>query len=319
MDRKKTVLITGAAGNLGSLLAAYLQPEDILLNLLIHKKDVDENLRNAPNVRVFRGDLAQKETLFGALDGVDTVIHFAGVLFRARPEKFLHTTNTVYFRNLADAAVEAGVKRLILVSFPHVEGESRPHAPATGRLDGTPESVHARTRLEEERYLFNTIQPKGIEAVSLRVGMVYGRGILMIDAARWFSRHGLLGVWKSPNSIHLISTVDFLRATRSAMLNPGISGIYHLGDDDIITLQEFLDRACRHWKGFRPWRMPWWMIATAARLFEGWSTVFGTRSPLTLDFIRIGRASYYGDTSRMKRDLLPELAYPTLDDGLHTL
>jgi nucleoside-diphosphate-sugar epimerase len=41
-----------------------------------------------------------------------------------------------------------------------------------GRLDGNPISVHARTRLEEEKYLFNEIE----KPVSLRVGMVYGKG-----------------------------------------------------------------------------------------------------------------------------------------------
>jgi len=46
--------------------------------------------------------LAQKETLYPALKGVNTVVHFAGVLFKARPKKFLSVTNTLYFNNLLD-------------------------------------------------------------------------------------------------------------------------------------------------------------------------------------------------------------------------
>ena len=37
------------------------------------------------------------------------------------------------------------------------------------------------------------------------------------------------------------------------------------------------------------------------------------------DFIRIGMASSVADTSRMKRELLPRLAYPTLREGLSLL
>lgn len=319
MEQKKTILITGAAGNLGGLLAEHLLSEEVNLRLLIHKKGVAPELAIQPNVRIFQADLARKESLYEALSGVDVVIHFAGVLFKAKPEKFLPITNTGYFKNLSEAASESGVKRIILVSFPHVEGETTPEHPATGRLDGHPKSVHARTRLEEEINLFNQHEPQGIETVSLRIGMVYGKGILMIDAMRRASRFRVLGIWKKPTCIHLISTIDFLKATRNAVLCDNISGIYHLGDEGINTLQEFLDAACIHWNTHRPWRMPVWMIFTAARLCELWSAAFYTRSPLTVDFIRIGMASYYGNTSRMRRELLPELTYPTFREGIDTL
>ena len=65
--------------------------------------------------------------------------------------------------------------------------------------------------------------------------------------------------------------------------------------------------------------MPLWMINTAARFFELCSRLFGVRSPLTVDFIRIGQVSYYGDTSRMKEELLPRLKYRDFREGIGTL
>jgi len=311
-----TILITGAAGNLGGLLANFLQDRD--LHLLIHKKDVGENLKNHPNIKIFKVDLAQKETLYPAMKGVNTVVHFAGVLFKARPDKFLPVTNTLYFNNLLDAAIEQRVQRIILISFPHVEGETTPQNPATGRLDGNPVSVHAITRLQEEKDLFRRCSEAGIEAVSLRVGMVYGKGILMIDTAEWFGKHYLLGIWKKPTYIHLISKDDFLSATTAAIDKENVNGIYHIGDEGVQTLQEFLDRVARY-KGYhKPWRMPNWLIMTAAQGFELFSALFNTRSPLTKDFVTIGQVSYYGDTKRMRNDLLPELKYKTFEDGFKT-
>lgn len=314
------VLITGAAGNLGSLLADYLlNKTDLRLSLLIHKRSVPAEIVRNDRVTIFRGDLGQKNSLMEPLKGVDTVVHFAGVLFKNDPEKFLPVTNVSYFKNLCDTALEQGVRRVLLISFPHVEGETTKDHPAVGRLDGAPNSVHARTRLEEERYLFGFQGNDGFEPVSLRVGMVYGKGILMIEAAKWLAERRLLGVWRKPTWIHLISKDDFLEATRAAIENEGIRGIYHVGDDGYQTLQEFLDLAAAVWGCKRPWRMPESLIHLAASICELQSRFLGTRSPLTRDFVKIGMQSYYGDTSGMKRDLLPSLKYPTLREGKEIL
>lgn len=161
------------------------------------------------------------------------------------------------------------------------------------------------------------IQKKdSFEPVSLRVGMVYGKGILMIDAAQWFARHYLLGVWRKPTHIHLISKDDFVVSTIAAIEKPAVAGIYHIGDEGIQTIQEFLDDITVYKKNHRPWRMPVWMIMSAARFFEIFSWLTGMKSPLTVDFIKIGMVSYYGDTTRMRKELLPELKYKTYKEGI---
>ena len=108
-------------------------------------------------------------------------------------------------------------------------------------------------------------------------------------------------------------------ATKAAVYNQAANGIYHLGDDGVQTLQEFLDEATAFWGTRRPWQMPLWMINSAAVVFENVSLLTGCRSPLTRDFVKIGQVSYYGDTSRMKADLLPKLKYSTFREGLSTL
>jgi len=314
-----TILVAGAAGNLGGLFARRLTTTGYTQRLLVHNKDVADDLRRADRVQVVRADLAVPRSLTPAVAGVDTVVHFAGVLFRPRPERFLPVTNTQYFSNLVEACLAAGVQRLVLISFPHVEGPTDPQHPATGRLDGAPVSVHARTRLAEERLLFARTAGRDTTPVSLRLGMVYGRGILMIEAARWLARRHLLAVWREPTWIHLLSTADFLEATLAAATADGISGIYHAGDEKPMSLQEFLDEACRLWGVHPPWRLPTWTIYTAAAICELAATLARTRSPLTRDFITIGRASYCGDTRRFRSELLPRLAYPTFDTGRSTL
>jgi nucleoside-diphosphate-sugar epimerase len=315
----RTILVTGAAGNLGSRLARHLLGSPDRLRLMVHRTPLPSGLDEAAGVEVVSADLSRPETLRPAVRGVDTVVHFAGVLFAPRPERFLPTTNTRWFRNLLEACLAERVDRVVLISFPHVEGPTTPQHPATGRLDGTPISAHARTRLEEERLLFEQTEGTATTPVVLRLGMVYGRGILMIEAARWLARRRLLGVWREPTWIHLISTDDYLAATAAAATRPGVGGIYHVGDERPLTLQQFLDEAGEVWGAARPWRMPLWLIRAAAGLCELGATVLRTRSPLTRDFIEIGRVSYCGQTDRTRSELLEELRYPTFDEGKATL
>jgi nucleoside-diphosphate-sugar epimerase len=286
---------------------------------MYHRTPIAHDVAASPNVSCLQADLANPAGLPAAVNGADVVVHFAGVLFAPRPERFLPETNTRWFSNLVTAALDARVGRIILTSFPQVEGPTSVERPATGRLDGEPISVHAKTRLEEERLLMRRTEGTGATPVVLRLGMVYGRGILMVEAARWLARRRLLCVWREPTLLQLISTADFLRAAEAAIFTPGVSGIYHVGDEQPVTVQQFLDEACRTWGYARPVRIPPWTIDVSAFCCEAFATIARTRSPLTRDVVRLGRVPHWGDTRRARAELIPQLVYPTLASGLPTL
>lgn len=315
------VLITGAAGNLGSHLARYLMKDDGRpeLVLMVHKTRLPFSISGYKNIDEVKADLGIPETLASAFKGVDCIVHFAGVLFAPNPEKFLPVTNTVYFKNLVDAALDSKVKKIILISFPHVEGNTSPSNPANGRLDGNPISVHAQTRLIEEQYLFEKCKAAKTTPVSLRPGMIYGKDILMLDAGKYLMAKHLLAVWRKPTWIHLIPIDDFLEATKQAVIKDTVNGIYQLGDEKPMYLQDFLNIMAKHLGYSKPWRLPVWCIFTAAQLVETYAKIFHTKSPLTKDFIKIGMVSYTGDITRMKKDLLPELKYPSIGEGISIL
>ena len=310
------VLITGAAGNLGSFLAQFLANTRHRLRLMWHHTELEPDLLAAQNASAFKADLADPATLSGCCEGIDCIVHFAGVLFEPRPSRFLPTTNVEYVRNLLDEALEAGVGKFVLVSFPHVEGPTTPKRPAAGRLDRTPPSVHAQTRLQAERMILGRTEGTATTAVILRSGTIYGRGVLMLEAARWLMRRRMLPVWRSPTWYHFLSLPDFLNCTQAAIENERADGIYQLGDDLPLTLQEGLDQIADHWGYPRPLRLPSWTFYLAATAVESYARMTGKPAPLHRDFIRIGMVSHVGDTARMKRDLLPRLEFPTLEEGL---
>jgi len=289
------------------------------LRLMVHRKPLAPDLLRASSVEVVSADLAQPSSLAAAVEDVDAIVHFAGVLFRPFPERFLPTTNHQYVVHLTQAALKARVGRIILVSFPHVEGETTPDSPGAGALDGVPVSVHAQTRLAAERHLLKECARTETQVVILRSGLIYGKGVLMIEAGRKLMRRRLMGVWRRPTWIHPLSLPDFLACLRASVEKPGLSGIYPIADDLPLTLQDFLDRLARHWGYPQPWRAPARLFYAAGLACELWGALWGVPAPLTRDFIRIGMVSHVCDTRRMRAELMAGLAYPTLDDGLPLL
>lgn len=314
-----TILITGAAGNLGSQLTRYLLPTKHQLKLLIHKRDVPQEIKRHPNVHIYRGDLQVPETLRAPCRDMDCIVHLAGVLFKPFPECFLYTTNFVYTKNIVDVTLAEGVRKFILISFPQVEGPTTPERPACGRLNCTTVSIHAQTRLLTERYLFDACNSHNMIPVSLRCGLIYGSDVLMVNAARWLLRYRFLAVWRRPTWVHLLSIDDFLECVKRAIENPNVHGIYLVADDSPIYLQAFLDMLALHCSYPKPWRLPNWCFFAAAWLCELFATAFKTTCPLHRDFIRIGMVSFACDTRRMRHELLPQLKYPTVYDGIRIL
>lgn len=310
------ILIVGASGNLGSHIARHLLKGPHQLRLFVHKAPLLHDLCNHPNITVASGDLDDSTSLPAATAGVNCIVYVAGVLFKPSPQRFLHRTNTIYVRNMVDAALKAGVERFILISFPHVEENTTPDSPATGRLDVNPKSIHARTRLEAEKYLFGVCKDKSMKPLVLRAGVIYGRDIKLIEAARKLMRYGVFAVWRNPTWVHLLALPDFLRSVEIAIERDSLSGIYNLCDDHPITLQEFLDALAAHWGYRKPRRLPAFCFHGAAAFCELLATIFRTRTPLTRDMIHMGMTSVVADTTRMKRDISKTLLHPSFRSGL---
>lgn len=316
MSAPRTVLITGAAGNMGTLLARHLAGRVPRLRLMYHRTPLAADLIGAAGVESVPADLGDRSSVAAAVEGADVVVHLAGVLFAPRAARFLPITNVQWFANLLDAALAARVGKVVLASFPQVEGPTTIDNPATGRLDREPISVHARTRLEAERLLMARTRGTSTIPVILRLGVVYGDGVLLIEAARRLARISLLCVWREPTVIQLIAVPDYLRATAAAIGRDDVGGIYHVGDDRPVTIQEFLDRLCATWGYRRPWRVPIWSVRASAWLCELFALCAGTRAPLTREIVTLGRVSHWGDTSRARAELVPQLMYSDLAAGL---
>lgn len=172
-DASHTVLLTGATGFLGSHVADALVAEGWSVRCTVRKTS---NLRWIESLPVDRvtADVRSPEELAAALEGVDVVVHSAG-LTRAKSDVEYQRVNAEGTQVLALEAVDAGVRRFVLVSSLAARGPDR-RASDRGPAGDRPTSAYGESKLAGERRLFQVLseQTGTMQGLILRPGGIYG-------------------------------------------------------------------------------------------------------------------------------------------------
>jgi uronate dehydrogenase len=114
------VLITGAAGNIGRTLRTHLQGRYALLRLT----DVAPQAAAGPGEEVSTVDIRDMAALERSMQGIDCVIHLAGMPEEDAWEKIL-PLNIEGCYNVFEAARSQGVRRVVFASSNHAIGFHR--------------------------------------------------------------------------------------------------------------------------------------------------------------------------------------------------
>lgn len=189
----RSVLITGAAGNLGAKLAAHLR--DATRLVLLDRTESEG---------VHRADLSHWGDWSRHFAGVDAVVHLAGnpVAYHDWPN--LIGPNIDAMLNVYEAAAIQGVKRVVFASSNHVMGgyQNGPAVPITEELPPKPglryfadgaerfSGAYAATKLFGEHVGRQHAAAHRLEVIAVRIGWVW-RGSnkpveLPTERGEWF-------------------------------------------------------------------------------------------------------------------------------------
>src|SRR5487761_1820001 len=118
-----TVLVTGAAGFLGSHVTDVLVKRGLRPRAFVHPKDNTRLLATA-DVDIYRGDVCDRAAITPALAGVDCVINCAARTGPWGPAADYERTNVQGMADLVRASMAAGVQRFVHVSSITVHGNN---------------------------------------------------------------------------------------------------------------------------------------------------------------------------------------------------
>lgn len=256
-SRPLTVAITGPTGDIGrSVVRALERSNEVGRIIGMARSAFDPTEHGWKRTEYRRGDVLDRASVDALVADADVVVHLAFLIFGSHDET--RDVNMRGSRNVFEAAVDAGAKRLVYTSSVAAYGFHRDNPDVLTEDTpprGTPDFYYSAQKAELERlldevtagaatdvYMFRPCIVAGSDAPTLVEGFtgqkVFGRNV----------RH----VWRLLEALPIITPVlpdsgvpfqlvhhdDVANAVRAAILGRGTPGVYNLAADDAIRVRD---------------------------------------------------------------------------------
>ena len=257
-----TVAVTGPTGDLGRAFVRTLErSRDVERIVGMARRPFDPAAHGWKRTEYRRGDVLDRASVERLVEGADVVVHLAFIVVKASAET--RHINVEGSRNVFEAAVDAGAKRLVYASsvaaygFADVDGLLTEDLPAMGHARH-PYSAH---KAEVEAVLADALAGGETDPWLLRACIVAGPDApTLLDQARWPDRlpgplgalAGAVGVLPDPGvPFQLVHHDDVASALRACVLGRGEPGAYNIAADGEVTMRDLADAI-----GYRTVPMP---------------------------------------------------------------
>ncbi len=300
MTDSRMYLVTGASGFVGRALCGALRAQGRVRGLFRRAAD-------GPWDESVLADLAS-EVPAGALDGVDTVFHLAAKTDDGRTplsdEGVFHRVNTEGTARLVEAAVAAGVERLVLVSSIKAMGPTG-GACMDETFPARPTTPYGRSKKAAEDLVLGERRLRHVCVA--RAVPVYGPGskgnlARMIEAV---NRGMFPPLPKTSNARSMVHVEDLVRALCLCAEKPEAAGrVFIVTDGRKYTTREVYEWVCGAVGKKKPrWAVPPFALRAAGSLGDAVERARGRPFAINSGMVErlLGSACY--DSSLVSRTL----------------
>ncbi len=286
------LLVTGATGLVGSHVVEGAVRRGWRVRALV-RPNADVAFLRDLNVELVRGDLEDPDSLKSVCDGVSIVVHCAAKVGDWGPTDEYRRINVAGTRALLDTALKTGVlKRWVQISSLGVYegkdhyGTDEATAPCTTGIDG-----YTLTKVESELLVCDYIRNRGLPAVVLRPGFIYGpRDRTVLPRLTERLRSGKFAFLGSPEKLmNNTYAGNLCEAIWLAIERDDVLGeVFNIRDPRAVTKREFIDTVCDAAGIVRPTKVvPLPVAKMLAQVMETVARLLGTREAPLLNKARI--------------------------------
>lgn len=312
------VAVTGAGGFLGrAVVFRLLESDHEPVAVVRSRKDATEY--EEMGVGVVLRDLSQDDAYDGFLRECQGLVHCAALRKHAGRWEQFRRTNIEITRRLMEYALDAKLERIVHISTASVYGDDRGHYGTNEEADYGRRSVdyYVRSKTEADRIVSRLIKEKGLPAVILRPGHIWGPGertIVPFIVERLSSRNLYL-VDGGENLLSLTFIDNVVQAILLALENEDATGrIFNITDGSRVTSRKLTDDIMRILGvEMKLTSVPYPLIYSISYMIEAFYRVMRKSSspPYTRFLARFLKYSAFFDISRAIYDLnyAPKISY----------
>jgi uronate dehydrogenase len=204
----KTILITGAAGDVGTHLRRELSGR-----YRLRLSDVKPIANLAAGEELMRADISVMDDLAAVTRGVDAIVHLGGFSVEGPWETIL-SANIMGLHNVYEAARRNGVKRILFATSNHAVGFYRRDETIDHRVYPKPDSRYGVSKVFGEALGSLYADKYGMEIFNIRIGNV---NPVPVDKRR-------LSIWISPRDLAQLVTIGIEHPDIRFEIVYGVSG-----------------------------------------------------------------------------------------------
>jgi dihydroflavonol-4-reductase len=298
--------VTGATGFLGRAVCRYLTQHGYAARALARPTAETAFLENL-GVSIAYGDVTDPASVGQAVAGCEFVVHAAAHFRLWGPPEPFWCTNVEGARHVLEAALAAGVKRLVHVSTIIVVGPQPRRAVITEETPCRPHPTdHYALSKKAGEELALSYTGRGLPVIALRLGALYGpHGHYGFNRLFFeeFLRHWRVQVHGGHRIIFPCFVDDAAWAIEAALRRGRAGQVYNVSGQSIAHREA--NRLVSRITGRSNWRVniPGWLMINVARLLEAAARVTGREPYYPLNLAPYVFCDWVVNSSKAARDL----------------